>query len=65
MAGSAVRLVSDAELSPLDLTIAPGGNLVVSSEWPFGSPSVSATIQVHQAPRTAVRAWGAALLCRP
>jgi DNA-binding beta-propeller fold protein YncE len=41
------RLVSDAKLSPLDLTIAPGGNLVVSSEWPFGSPSASATIREY------------------
>ena len=41
------RLVSDAELSPLDLTIAPGGNLVVSSEWPFGSPGASATIREY------------------
>src|SRR6202023_422087 len=38
------RLVSDPELSPLDLAIAPGGNLVVSSEWPFGSPSATPTI---------------------
>lgn len=41
------RLVSDPELSPLDLAIAPGGNLVVSSEWPFGSPSASATIREY------------------
>jgi DNA-binding beta-propeller fold protein YncE len=41
------RLVSDAELSPLDLTIAPGGNIVVSSEWPFASPSASATIREY------------------
>jgi DNA-binding beta-propeller fold protein YncE len=41
------RLVSDEELSPLDLTIAPGGNLVVSSEWPFGSPGASATIREY------------------
>jgi DNA-binding beta-propeller fold protein YncE len=41
------RLVSDAKLSPLDLTIAPGGNLVVSSEWPFGSPSATATIREY------------------
>ncbi len=41
------RLVSDPELSPLDLTIAPGGNLVVSSEWPFGSPSAQATIREY------------------
>jgi len=30
------RLVSDPELSPLDLTVAPNGNIVVSSEHPFG-----------------------------
>jgi DNA-binding beta-propeller fold protein YncE len=41
------HLVSDAELSPLDLTIAPGGNLVVSSEWPFGSPAATATIREY------------------
>jgi DNA-binding beta-propeller fold protein YncE len=41
------RLVSDPELSPLDLTVAPSGNLVVSSEWPFGSPGASATIREY------------------
>jgi DNA-binding beta-propeller fold protein YncE len=41
------RLVSDPELSPLDLTIAPGGNIVVSSEWPFGSPAAKATIREY------------------
>jgi DNA-binding beta-propeller fold protein YncE len=41
------RLVSDENLSPLDLTIAPGGNLVLSSEWPFGSPAASATIREY------------------
>jgi DNA-binding beta-propeller fold protein YncE len=41
------QLVSDAELSPLDLTIAPGGNIVVSSEWPFGSASANATIREY------------------
>jgi DNA-binding beta-propeller fold protein YncE len=41
------RLVSDPELSPLDLTIAPGGNLVVSSEWPFGSPGARASIREY------------------
>ncbi len=30
------RLVSDPELSPLDLAVAPNGNIVVSSEYPFG-----------------------------
>ena len=41
------RLVIDPELSPLDLAIAPGGNLVVSSEWPFGSPGATATIREY------------------
>jgi DNA-binding beta-propeller fold protein YncE len=31
------RLVADPELSPLDLAIAPNGNIVVSSECPFGA----------------------------
>jgi DNA-binding beta-propeller fold protein YncE len=30
------RLVEDADLSPLDLTLAPNGNIVTSSEVPFG-----------------------------
>lgn len=42
------RLVSDPELSPLDLTIAPSGNLVVSSEWPFGKPGARATIREYE-----------------
>jgi DNA-binding beta-propeller fold protein YncE len=41
------RLVTDPELSPLDLAIAPGGNLVVSSEWPFGSPRAKATVREY------------------
>jgi len=41
------RLVSDPELSPLDLAITPSGNLVVSSEWPFGSPGATATIREY------------------
>jgi DNA-binding beta-propeller fold protein YncE len=41
------RLVSDPELSPLDLVVAPGGNLVVSSEWPFGSPGAQASVREY------------------
>jgi DNA-binding beta-propeller fold protein YncE len=41
------RLVSDPELSPLDLAVAPGGNIVVSSEWPFGSPGAKATVREY------------------
>jgi DNA-binding beta-propeller fold protein YncE len=42
------RLVSDPELSPLDMTIAPSGNLVVSSEWPFGTPLATASIREYE-----------------
>ena len=41
------QLVTDPELSPLDLAIAPSGNLVVSSEWPFGSADAQATIREY------------------
>jgi DNA-binding beta-propeller fold protein YncE len=41
------RLVNDPELSPLDLTIANSGNLIISSEWPFGSPGATATIREY------------------
>jgi DNA-binding beta-propeller fold protein YncE len=44
------RLLDDAELSPLDLAVGPNGNLVVSSEWPFGSPDALATIREYEAP---------------
>jgi hypothetical protein len=41
------RLVDDPELSPLDLVVAPGGNIVVSSEWPYGSPGATATVREY------------------
>lgn len=41
------RLVDDPELSPLDLTIAPNGNIIVSSEWPYGSPRAKATVREY------------------
>ena len=41
------QLMTDPELSPLDLAIAPSGNLVVSSEWPFGSADAQATIREY------------------
>jgi len=40
------RLVTDPELSPLDLELAPNGNIVVASEWPFGAPD--AVTSVHE-----------------
>lgn len=44
-----VRLVADPELSPLDLTIAPNGNIVVSSEHPFGAEDAVTTIREYDA----------------
>jgi hypothetical protein len=42
------RLVEDPELSPLDLNVAPNGNLVVSSEWPFGEAHATTTIREYE-----------------
>lgn len=39
--------VSDPELSPLDLTIGPSGSVVVSSEFPFGSPEAITSIREY------------------
>jgi hypothetical protein len=41
------RLVEDPEFSPLDMTIAPTGNLVVNSEWPFGAPHAHVTVREY------------------
>jgi DNA-binding beta-propeller fold protein YncE len=43
------RLVEDAELSPLDLTVAPNGNIVTSSEVPFGSPDAVTSAREYDA----------------
>ena len=43
------RLVSDPELSPLDLAIAPNGNIVVSSEYPFGASDAVTTVREYDA----------------
>jgi hypothetical protein len=42
-----IRLVSDPELSPLDLVIAPNGDIVVSSEHPFRSPDAITTVREY------------------
>jgi DNA-binding beta-propeller fold protein YncE len=42
-------LVSDPELSPLDLAIAPNGNIVVSSEYPFGAADAMTTVREYDA----------------
>ena len=41
------RLVEDPEFSPLDMTVAPNGNLVVNSEWPFGALDADATVREY------------------
>lgn len=39
--------VKDPELSPLDLAIAPNGNVVVSSEHPFGAPNAVTSVREY------------------
>ena len=41
------RLVADPELSPLDLAIAPNGNIVVSSEHPFAAVDAVASVREY------------------
>jgi hypothetical protein len=41
------RLVADPELSPLDLTIAPNGNIIVSSERPFGAEDAVTSVREY------------------
>jgi hypothetical protein len=39
--------IQDPDLSPLDLIIAPDGNVVVSSEHPFGAPDAVTTVREY------------------
>jgi hypothetical protein len=39
--------VEDTDLSPLDLAIAPNGNVLVSSEHPYGAPGAVTTIREY------------------
>ena len=41
------HLIKDPEFSPLDMTVAPNGNLVVNSEWPFGAPRAYVTVREY------------------
>lgn len=43
------RLVEDVDLSPLDLTLAPNGNIVVNSEVPFGSEDAATSVREYDA----------------
>ena len=40
-------LVNDPELSPLDLKLAPNGNVVVASEWPFGATDAVTSVREY------------------
>jgi hypothetical protein len=42
------RLITDPEFSPLDMTVAPSGNLVVNSEWPFGALGAQVTVREYE-----------------
>jgi len=44
---SPIQLVSDPDLGPLDLAIAPNGNIVVSSEHPFGAADAVTSIREY------------------
>jgi hypothetical protein len=63
------RLVADPELSPLDLAIAPNGNIVVSSERPFGAVDAVTSVREYDAmDGHLVRVFspnGKAELCKP
>jgi DNA-binding beta-propeller fold protein YncE len=41
------RLTADPELSPLDLKVAPNGNIVVASEWPFGAADATTSVREY------------------
>jgi hypothetical protein len=41
--------VCDPELSPLDITVAPNGNVVAASEWPFGASNATTSIREYDA----------------
>ena len=41
------HLVADPELSPLDLKLAPNGNIVVASEWPFGAADAVPSVREY------------------
>jgi hypothetical protein len=42
-------LTNDPELSPLDLAVGPNGNIIVSSEHPFGAPDAVTTVREYDA----------------
>jgi hypothetical protein len=43
------KFAADDVVSPVDLAIAPEGNVLVSSEFPFGSPAAAASVREYDA----------------
>ena len=43
----ASRFITDDAVSPLDLAIGPNGNVLVSSEFPFGKPDAVCTVREY------------------
>jgi DNA-binding beta-propeller fold protein YncE len=43
----ASHFITDDAVSPLDLTIGPNGNVLVSSEFPFGKPDAVCTVREY------------------
>lgn len=43
------RFAADDAISPLDLAISPTGNVLVSSEFPFGSPAAATSVREYDA----------------
>jgi DNA-binding beta-propeller fold protein YncE len=41
------HLVTDPELSPLDLKLAPNGNIMAASEWPFGTADAITSVREY------------------
>jgi DNA-binding beta-propeller fold protein YncE len=41
------RFIEDPEVSPLDLAVGPNGNVLVSSEFPFGKPDATTTVREY------------------
>jgi hypothetical protein len=44
---SSRRLIDDEAVSPLDLAVGPNGNVLVSSEFPFGAPDAVTTVREY------------------
>ncbi|WP_042876945.1 hypothetical protein [Cupriavidus necator] len=41
------QFIADDEVSPLDLAVSPDGNVLISSEFPFGSPNAVTSVREY------------------